>query len=112
MPEFQAESLALVKSRRLLGLTRDEVKAGLGQPHESDWFVHLSKPRFMGDRWSYTVWAGTEFVGGRQLPTYARLGVFFRKGKVYSCILWVRRKGKLVERHQEARGRPIRLTWN
>lgn len=112
MKDFRVKSLALVRSRKLLGLTRKEVTARLGQPHDSDWFLHLSKPRFMGDRWCYTVMAGTELVGGRQFHTYARLGLFFRRGKVYSCILWVRKRNKLVERHQEAEGPPIRITWN
>src|SRR5262249_9007505 len=51
---FEKTGLAVASSRKLLGLTRREVEAKLGKPSSADWFVHATKPRFMGDRVRYT----------------------------------------------------------
>jgi hypothetical protein len=105
---FEEAALAIVKSRKLLGLTRKEVEAKLGEPSSADWFVHMSKPRFMGDRVRYT-------REGPKADEYLSLGLFFKNGKVYACYFGVfdRVTGKVVEKyHQESVGKPIRLTIN
>ena len=105
---FAKAGLAAVSSRKLLGLTRKEVEAKLGKPSSADWFVHVTKPRFMGDRVRYT-------RDGPKADQYLSLGVFFKNGKVYACYFGVfdRVTGKAVEKyHQESVGKPIRLTIN
>ena len=105
---FEKAGLAAVSSRKLLGLTRTEVEAKLGKPSSADWFVHVTKPRFVGDRVRYT----------RDSPMadqYLSLGLFFRNGKVYACYFGVfdRATGRAFEKyHQESVGKPIRLTIN
>ncbi|PCJ54105.1 MAG: hypothetical protein COA79_22175 [Planctomycetota bacterium] len=106
--EFGKKVRAVVESKKLLGLTRAEVEKKLGSPTSSDWFVHLSKPRFGGDRLLYTVFDS----GAGDFKTYASLGLFMRRGKVYSCVLWIRRAGRLTVKYQKSSGRPIRFTWN
>jgi hypothetical protein len=105
---FEKAGFAAVSSRKLLGLTRKEVEAKLGKPSSADWFVHVTKPRFMGDRVRYT-------RDGPKADEYLSLGLFIKNGKVYACYFGVfdRVTGKTVEKyHQESVGKPIRLTIN
>src|SRR5262245_19843777 len=105
---FEKAGLAAVSSRKLLGLTRKEVEAKLGKPSSADWFVHVIKPRFVGDRVRYT-------RDGPKAAQYQSLGLFIRNGKVYACYFGVfdRATGKAFEKyHQESVGKPIRLTIN
>jgi hypothetical protein len=105
---FEKAGLAAVSNRKLVGLTRKEVEAKLGKPSSADWFVHVTKPRFMGDRVRYT-------RDGPKADQYLSLGLFFKNGKVYACYFGVfdRVTGKAVEKyHQESLGKPIRLTIN
>jgi len=105
---FEKAGLAAVSSRKLLGLTRREVEHKLGKPSSADWFVHVTRPRFVGDRVRYS-------RDGPKADQYLSLGLFFRNGKVYACYFGVfdRITGKAVEKyHQEYVGKPIRLTIN
>jgi hypothetical protein len=104
---FAQAALAVVRSRKLLGLTRAEVDERLGKQSGADWFVHVGKPAFMGDRVTYR-------VQGFPAPDYGSLGLFFRKGKVYACYFGVfnYESSKAKQYHQESIGRKIKLTIN
>jgi len=103
---FGDAALAIVKSRKLLGLTRAEIEKTLGKPSFSDWFFNLGKPRFMGDHLHYELDVGP--TGPRP-----RLGVYLRDGKVCSCYFGTFEHGKHIGKiHQESAGKPIRWTIN
>ncbi len=105
---FEKAALAIVKSRKLLGLTRKEVEAKLGTPTTADWFVYVTKPSFMGARVRYA-------RDGTKPNQRLSLGLFFKGEKVYACYFGVfdRDTGKVLEKYyQESVGMPIRLTIN
>jgi hypothetical protein len=100
---FEKVALEVVKSRKLLGLTRKEVESKLEGPDSSDWFVHLGKPRFMGSRVCYT-------SPTANVDEYMSMGLFYRREKVYACYFGIFNRvsnKKSRNYHQESVGKPI-----